>query len=163
GGRTAPDLLGRGWEPSPQTGRNRWDPDGSRCGVLRGREWGRKNGCGRGCSGLQRAHGSRRRPCARARSGRHLTARANSRALRSCGQTERERSASRMRGLSGISAFFAIVIALAVVPPGAANPPPPPWLEAEIGDPGAPGSADVDFNGIWTVKGSGVDIFGNAD
>jgi regulation of enolase protein 1 (concanavalin A-like superfamily) len=41
--------------------------------------------------------------------------------------------------------------------------PPTPWLDRDIGGPGATGSTDVDTNGVWTVQGSGADIWEDAD
>jgi hypothetical protein len=41
--------------------------------------------------------------------------------------------------------------------------PPAPWLDRDIGGPGATGSTDVDANGVWTVQGSGADIWEDAD
>ena len=44
-----------------------------------------------------------------------------------------------------------------------AGPPEAPWRFADIGEPQAAGSTDVDANGVWTVKGSGDDVWGFAD
>src|SRR5206468_605016 len=37
------------------------------------------------------------------------------------------------------------------------------WTDADIGSPGAAGSATVDSNGVWTIMGSGGDIEGTSD
>jgi regulation of enolase protein 1 (concanavalin A-like superfamily) len=59
----------------------------------------------------------------------------------------------------------AAIAALALVTalPGAAAPPSPPWIVQDIGAPAASGSTDVDATGVWTLKGSGVDIDNAAD
>src|SRR5258708_3841957 len=51
------------------------------------------------------------------------------------------------------------------VRPAQANPPalPSGWTDADIGSPGATGSATVDANGVWTIMGSGGDIEGTSD
>jgi hypothetical protein len=55
------------------------------------------------------------------------------------------------------------VLALFAALPAAAAPPASPWVSRDIGDPGAKGSTDVDANGVWTVQGSGEDIFDVTD
>jgi regulation of enolase protein 1 (concanavalin A-like superfamily) len=47
--------------------------------------------------------------------------------------------------------------------PAAAEPPPAPWIDQDIGRPSVAGSTDVDGNGIWTLRGSGSDIWSTAD
>jgi regulation of enolase protein 1 (concanavalin A-like superfamily) len=54
------------------------------------------------------------------------------------------------------------VLLLALAWPASAGPPDAPWLPQDIGDPTLPGSTDV-TDGVWTVKGSGRDIFDTAD
>jgi hypothetical protein len=54
-------------------------------------------------------------------------------------------------------------VALIVALPAVAAKPPAPWVNKDIGAPGASGSTDVDANGVWTIKGSGDDIFNTAD
>jgi hypothetical protein len=65
-----------------------------------------------------------------------------------------------MRRLS----LFVFLAGAALLATGAlAAPPEAPWVTRDIGEPYAPGSTDVDANGVWTLKGSGDDIFGFAD
>src|SRR5262245_58521398 len=47
--------------------------------------------------------------------------------------------------------------------PAGANPPSAPWIDQDIGGPSAAGSTDVDANGVWTLRGSGADIWSTAD
>jgi hypothetical protein len=42
-----------------------------------------------------------------------------------------------------------------------AGPPPSQWKHRDIGDPAIAGSTDVDDKGVWTVKGSGGDLWGS--
>lgn len=65
----------------------------------------------------------------------------------------------KQRGI--IFATATLVLALAL--PAFADPPPAPWICRDIGEPAAAGSTDVDANGVWTIRGSGDDIWGNAD
>lgn len=37
------------------------------------------------------------------------------------------------------------------------------WISKDVGAPARAGSTDVDATGVWTIKGSGDDIFGSAD
>jgi hypothetical protein len=57
------------------------------------------------------------------------------------------------------TATLALIVAL----PAIAAAPPSPWAAKDIGEPSAKGSTDVDANGVWTIKGSGDDIFNTAD
>src|SRR5262245_59023324 len=59
--------------------------------------------------------------------------------------------------LAGIAA-----LALLATRPATAGPPEAPWSPQDVGNPAAAGSADVD-NGVWTVKGSGDDVFNYTD
>jgi regulation of enolase protein 1 (concanavalin A-like superfamily) len=54
-------------------------------------------------------------------------------------------------------------VALATLLPAAAEPPPVPWLARDIGGPSAAGSTDVDGNNVWTLRGSGADIWSTSD
>jgi regulation of enolase protein 1 (concanavalin A-like superfamily) len=65
------------------------------------------------------------------------------------------------KGLLLLTTFTTLVLAVAL--PAAAAAPPAPWVAKDIGAPGASGSTDVDANGVWTIKGSGDDIFNTAD
>jgi regulation of enolase protein 1 (concanavalin A-like superfamily) len=51
---------------------------------------------------------------------------------------------------------------LVLARPASAGPPPAPWVPQDVGAPTLPGSTDV-TDGVWTVKGSGRDIFDTAD
>src|SRR5712692_6512994 len=44
-----------------------------------------------------------------------------------------------------------------------AGPPAAPWQFGDVGEPQTAGSTDVDANSVWTVKGSGDDVWGFAD
>lgn len=60
----------------------------------------------------------------------------------------------RQRGIIG--SFAAATLALLVALPAWAAAPPAPWTTANIGDAeDAPGTVDVDADGVWTVTGSG--------
>jgi hypothetical protein len=58
-----------------------------------------------------------------------------------------------------------IFFVLALLSPGWADPPAGPnlWLARDIGSPAIRGSTSVDANGVWTLRGSGDDIWGTAD
>lgn len=58
---------------------------------------------------------------------------------------------------------LAAALALAFALAACAGPPPTPWVTEEIGKVRATGSTDVDGNGIWTLQGSGEDIWEKAD
>jgi regulation of enolase protein 1 (concanavalin A-like superfamily) len=61
-------------------------------------------------------------------------------------------------------AFLTVTaLALAGAPPSVAAPPNDPWVIGDIGSPTPAGSTDVDANGIWTLQGSGGDIWGDTD
>jgi hypothetical protein len=55
------------------------------------------------------------------------------------------------------------VLALALVAPAMAEPPTAPWVTQDISGPPSAGSTDVDAAGVWTIQGSGFDIFGDTD
>jgi regulation of enolase protein 1 (concanavalin A-like superfamily) len=63
--------------------------------------------------------------------------------------------------LSGVLALAASAMRPVHAAPPA--PPPAPWVDADIGSPGAAGSATVDSTGVWTIMGSGGDIEGTSD
>lgn len=54
-------------------------------------------------------------------------------------------------------------LALFAALPAAAVPPASPWTTRDIGSPSPAGSTDVDPNGVWTLQGSGEDIWEHAD
>jgi hypothetical protein len=58
-----------------------------------------------------------------------------------------------------------MLLTLALVLPTGADPPAGTnlWLARDIGAPAVRGSTSIDANGIWTIKGSGDDIWGTAD
>src|SRR5438876_86825 len=60
-------------------------------------------------------------------------------------------------------AVLGAALALALEETAWAGPPSAPWTAADIGGPAAAGSTDVDGSGVWTIRGSGVDIDNNAD
>jgi regulation of enolase protein 1 (concanavalin A-like superfamily) len=55
------------------------------------------------------------------------------------------------------------MLALVTLVPALAEPPPAPWIAQDISGPPTPGSTDVDASGVWTIQGSGADIFGDTD
>jgi hypothetical protein len=55
------------------------------------------------------------------------------------------------------------LLALALTRPGWADAPPGPWVARDVGQPGAPGSTSVDASGVWTLQGSGLDIWDDYD
>jgi hypothetical protein len=65
------------------------------------------------------------------------------------------------KGLAAIPAIAALL--LAALPAALAGPPEAPWQTQDIGAPLVKGFTDIDATGRWTLKGSGDDIFGNAD
>lgn len=62
-----------------------------------------------------------------------------------------------------LRALLASIIALTLASEAGATSPPAPWVGKDIGAPGAAGSAAVDASGVWTVRGSGLDILGPED
>jgi regulation of enolase protein 1 (concanavalin A-like superfamily) len=62
-----------------------------------------------------------------------------------------------------VSLVAIATLALAAAMPAVADAPAGPWLTRDIGDPGARGSTDVDANGVWTIQGSGEDLWEKAD
>jgi hypothetical protein len=54
-------------------------------------------------------------------------------------------------------------LAITILAPALAEPPAAPWVSQDISGPPSAGSADVDAGGVWTILGSGVDIFGDTD
>jgi len=61
------------------------------------------------------------------------------------------------------SVIAAAALALSAVLPALADVPGSPWVARDVGSPTPPGSTDVDAAGIWTLRGSGMDIWGDAD
>jgi regulation of enolase protein 1 (concanavalin A-like superfamily) len=59
------------------------------------------------------------------------------------------------------AAIAALVLVAAL--PASAVPPASPWMTRDIGTPSPAGSTDVDANGVWTLQGSGEDIWEQAD
>ncbi len=55
------------------------------------------------------------------------------------------------------------MLGLVTVGTALAGPPSADWITRDIGAPAVKGSTDVDANGVWTLKGSGDDIFAWAD
>jgi regulation of enolase protein 1 (concanavalin A-like superfamily) len=68
---------------------------------------------------------------------------------------------SLRRSLLSHAAVTVLVLVAAL--PGAATPPASPWMTRDIGTPSPAGSTDVDANGVWTLQGSGEDIWEQAD
>jgi hypothetical protein len=56
----------------------------------------------------------------------------------------------------------ALVLAVGITNPALAGPPPAGWTAQDIGFPDPEGSTDV-TDGVWTIQGSGNDIWNNAD
>jgi regulation of enolase protein 1 (concanavalin A-like superfamily) len=52
-------------------------------------------------------------------------------------------------------------LVLAAALPTFAAAPPSPWIARDIGTPAIPGSTEVDATGVWTIRGSGIELFSN--
>ena len=65
---------------------------------------------------------------------------------------------TRRRFLAPCSWLLAAFVAL---PAGAQLP--EGWNSLDIGNPASPGLTAVDASAVWTIRGSGADIYGNAD
>jgi regulation of enolase protein 1 (concanavalin A-like superfamily) len=61
------------------------------------------------------------------------------------------------------SIVAAAALALAVAPPSRADVPASPWVVRDVGLPTPPGATDVDAAGVWTLQGSGMDIWDDYD
>ena len=76
---------------------------------------------------------------------------------------------SRKDGSTATGTFTNVVVSSDTTAPAPPPPPPPPvlpegWSTSDIGAVGAAGTANWDSaSGVWTVKGSGLDIWGTAD
>jgi regulation of enolase protein 1 (concanavalin A-like superfamily) len=70
---------------------------------------------------------------------------------------------SRQTSFWGPSLAAAAVLLALALQGLAASPPPAPWSVKEFGAPRPPGTADVDANQVWTLRGSGTDIWSQSD
>jgi hypothetical protein len=58
---------------------------------------------------------------------------------------------------------YAFVVLAALIALPAAAQLPEGWTSLDIGGPASPGLTAVDASAVWTIRGSGADIYGNAD
>lgn len=87
-----------------------------------------------------------------------MVSRAQSEATPRAGGSGRQRSHRSLWAFTGV-----MLLATCSLAPGFAAAPAAPWESTDVGSTDPAGSAEVDENGVYTIRGSGSDIEGTAD